>query len=114
MPNSLKKLEDLLALYKECAEGTGNSDPQKANQKARKLHEYYRQLRASEEGRAGVISLLTDSSPHVRCWAAAHALAWDPNKAREVLEALRDGKGKCSFDAEILLEQFEKGQLSFD
>ena len=57
---------------------------------------------------------MSDTSPHVRCWAAAHSLQWDAPKSRHTLERLRDAGGPCSFDAEMVLAEYEKGTLSFD
>ena len=104
----------ILKQYREAAELTGQTSSDVANWAAKKLHELYKQLRSSEEGKAAIETLLSDSSPHVRCWAGAHALMWAPQRARLVLEELRDAKGRCSFDAEMILKQFDKGTLSFN
>ncbi|MBI5877541.1 MAG: DUF2019 domain-containing protein [Chloroflexi bacterium] len=104
----------ILMQYKQAAELTGHKSSDIANQSARRLHELYKRLRTTEEGRAAIVTLLSDTSPHVRCWAGAHALAWAPQLARRVLEELRDAKGRCSFDAEMILKQFDKGSLSFN
>jgi hypothetical protein len=107
-------IDDLLAGYREGAEGTSASDPKVANRWQRKMHACYKQLRESPEGRAAIVSCLDDPSPHVRCWAGAHCLQWELSNAKFTLERLRDSKGPCAFTAEITLEQHRKGKLSFD
>jgi len=114
MTDSQTTTIQILGQYREAAELTGHTSPDFANQSAKKLHELYKQLRSTEEGRAAIETLLSDPSPHVRCWASAHALMWVPQLARHVLEELRDAKGRCSFDAEMILKQFDKGTLSFN
>jgi hypothetical protein len=104
----------ILNQYKQAAELTGHKSPDAANRSAKKLHELFKQLRTTEEGRAAIETLFSDPSPQVRCWASAHTLMWAPQLARHVLEELRDAKGRCSFDAEMILKQFDKGTLSFN
>src|SRR5690348_2793453 len=99
-------LRQVLARYREAAECTSIEDAETANRWHDKLHSYYKQLRETAEGRAGISGLLVDPSPHVRLWAAAHSLKWETRSARETLEALRDSKGFRSFEAEMTLEQF--------
>lgn len=107
-------IEDLLADYRQGAEGTSASDPKVANMWYDKMHVCYKQLRDLPEGRAAIISCLDDPSPHIRCAAGAHCLQWEPLKAQITLERLRDSKGPCAFTAEITLEEYRKGKLSFD
>jgi hypothetical protein len=106
--------EELLGVYREGADGTSATDPKVANKWQRKMHECYKKLRETPLGREGIIGLMKDPSPHVRCWAGAHSLQWEPNEAKSTLEALWKSGGPCSFDAEITLEEFSKGNLSFD
>ncbi len=98
----------------DAAERTSDADPKEANRWAKQLHSHYELLRESEAGRRGISALLTDPSPHVRVWAAAHPLAWDPKTAQRTLEELRDARGPCSFDAEMALKEFGRGTLSFE
>ena len=49
-----------------------------------------------------------------RCTAAAHSLQWTPETARGVLEDLRDSNGRNSFEAEMVLREYDNGRLSFD
>lgn len=111
-----KTVSELLVRYRQTADRADVlSDPKEQNKAADQLHACYKKLRESEEGRNGLIALMEDSSPHVRCWAAAHSLQWVPERARRILEALRDEDVfPYSFDAKMTLEEFEKGSLTFD
>ena len=107
-------IEGLLGGYREGAEGTSSADPRVANRWQRQMHVCYKQLRETPEGRAAIITLMDDPSPHVRCWAGGHCLQWEPIKAKRTLVGLREARGPCSFDADITLEEFNQGRLSFD
>lgn len=110
----MMNISELLVKYREAAEGTGHTNPRIANKLARRLHNYYKQLHETEEGRAGIAQLMSDANVHVRCWAAAHSLQWESKIARSVLEAIRDQGDICSFTAEWTLKRFDEGKLSFD
>jgi hypothetical protein len=109
-------LTQLIDGYRQAADVTDElKDPRKQNEAARKIHACYKKLRETEDGRAEIIALMSDPSPHVRAWAAAHSLQWKPELAQKVLETLRDEKVfPYSFDAEMTFEEFAKGRLSFD
>lgn len=108
------EISDLIAAYLGFAEGTSDPDPRVANRSHDRLHKIYKRLRESNAGRQAITALVSHQNLHVRCWAAAHSLQWAPTIAREELEALKESKGPCSFDAEITLREFDKGSLSFD
>jgi hypothetical protein len=108
------EIDEVLAQYKDGALGTSDRDPRKANKAQARMHAAYKSLRETVEGREAILSLLDDPSPHVRCWAAAHSLEWNEVAAVTVLEGLRESRGPCSFDAEMTLAEFRKGQLSFN
>ena len=107
-------IEELVARYREGAAGTSASDPSVANKWQRQMHRCYKQLRDTPEGQLAISMLMDDPSPHVQCWAGSHSLQWEPMKAQRTLQRLRDSNGECSFTAEITLEEFGKGRLSFD
>lgn len=108
-------IDNIIRRYRQGAIANSDiSDPKNANKGAKQLHACYRILRESEEGRDALIALMEDQEPSVRCWAAAHCLQWRPGSARPVLEALRDSKEHYSITAEMTLEEYDKGCLTFD
>ncbi len=109
-----KRIEDLLAAYRSGAEGTSTPDPKVANRWQKQMHECYKRLQETSEGRAAIATLMNDPSPHVKCWAAAHCLQWEPSIAKSTLQELQIAKGPCSFTAEMTLQEFGKGRLTFD
>ncbi len=112
MTQMIHNISDLIAQYREGAEGTGNSDPKIANRWHDRMHACYKQLRETDEGQAAIMSLMSDTNPHVKSWAAAHSLQWDMKQARGTLEAVRDSKGPGSFSAKITLQELDKGRLN--
>lgn len=111
---SHKCLEELIHGYRQGAEGTASTVPQLANKWQREMHQCYKALIQTPDGRNALLELLDDPSPHVQCWAGAHCLQWDAERAKRTLQALCDARGPCSFTAEITLAEFAKGRLSFD
>ncbi len=114
MARSKPTVEALLKTYRDAAERTNDPNPKIANRWVDKMHKAYKQLRESEQGREAITTLLSDPNVDVRAWAASHVLRWAPQTARPVLEQIRDAKGRCSFDAEMVLREFDKGTLSRD
>ncbi|MCA9644692.1 MAG: hypothetical protein KC492_28575 [Myxococcales bacterium] len=55
--------------------------------------------------------LLSDPSPHVRCWTASQLLALGHEHAFAVLEALVADDGPCSFSSKIVLREWRAGGL---
>ena len=112
----MKVIEDSLEQFRNSAIKAGDFSNSKAqNKAARKLQAIYKTLRQTEEGRAGLSALMSDSNAGVRLSAAARCLQWDPDQATSVLEALRMlNIFPISFEAEMTIEQFNKGNLSFD
>lgn len=113
--------EDVLAVaglatrYREAAyRSADTSNPGEQNKWADKVHALYRQLAPTAAGRAAIIQLMGDTDPHVAGWAAAHSLQWVPDRARKVLEAIRDSGGRGSLAAKWTLREFDKGTLTFD
>ena len=111
-----KTVGELLVQYREAAERAGDlSNPKQQNKWADRLHICYKLLREAPPGREGIIALMADANPSVREWAAAHSLQWMPERARSVLEELRDMKVfPYSLNAEMTLKEFDKGRLTFD
>lgn len=105
-------VQELTMYYREAAIGTSDANPKNANKWARKLLKQYNQLKNTKEGRNAISDLMTDSNPHVRCWASSHSLEWNPKTAIRTLEELSRSEGPCSFDAQIILSEYQKGNLS--
>ena len=113
----MKNICEILSGYRQAAAGAREKEPNKHNEWHMKCHTHYKCLRQTEAGKRGIAALLDDDDPYVRCRAAAHCLQWAPDVARPVLEKLRDDntvEWQCAFDAEMVLQEYDKGRLSFD
>jgi len=62
-------------------------------------------------GEQALLDLIGDSEAWVRCWAATHSLAVNPERARGALEELATMKGIVAFSARTVLDEFAKGTL---
>ncbi|WP_159449535.1 DUF2019 domain-containing protein [Okibacterium fritillariae] len=81
----------------------------------KKIHQLYKQLRESEEGRAAISALLTDQSVDVRLGAATHSLFWGREDAELVLEEIaKMGDKDQRINATMVLMQFRAGHLNLD
>jgi len=113
-----KELQDTLERYRAGAEESSTSqattDPDKANRGHDKMHEAYKLLKKTAEGREAISRLMYDADPEVRAAAAADSLEWKPDEARRVLEAIVQEGGLLGFEAEMTLKEYDKGRLSFD
>ena len=109
-------IEELLSKYRRAACATAQiSDTKTQNDAADLVHECYKKLKDQSRGREGIAKLMFDPNPYVRGYAAAHALQWAPEQARPVLEALRnEDVFPYSLNAEIVLDEFDMGRLTFD
>jgi hypothetical protein len=89
------------------------SPPAKAwNRLHSKLASLRRALGETEEGRAFISRFLHDPSSTVRLETAAAALFWDEDRARVVLEEIRDGEYMLQkVTAKYTLLEFDKGHL---
>jgi hypothetical protein len=113
MPKS-PDVADLLAQFQKAAANAADPDPRENNKWADRVRACYQVLRTSEEGKAGLIALLSDPNPHVRVWAGGYCLQWVPELARSVLEDVRDVDEAGAFEAEWTLIEFDRGTLSFE
>lgn len=105
----------LLEQYCTFAEGTSlHLTPKVANRNGDKLHSTFKILSLTEEGRNGICELMNQESPYVRLWAASHSLLWFPDNAKKVLQKMVDDDGPSGFLAEMTLEEYAKGTLSFE
>lgn len=111
-------VQELITRYREAAAESSSSmrttDPQRANRAHDRLHEAYKLLKQTAEGREAIVGLLVHPDPEVRCCAAAHSLQWKPREARAVLEQLARRDDVLGFEALMILKEFDAGRLSFD
>lgn len=107
---------DQLAQYRELALAwdASKAKPEEANRIFRQHHEVYKQLRQTEEGRAGITDLLRDSTIVIRLLAATHSLGWAKEQAEQVLEEMSAGNAPYAFDAKWTLRSFRNGKLNLD
>lgn len=93
-------------------EATERGDYKQANKNYHKLYEVLLQLQAcGEEGESALRRLMNDSYDPVVCWAATHSLSFAEADAIRVLKELSQKKGIIAFGAEMVLQQWEKGEL---
>jgi Holliday junction resolvasome RuvABC DNA-binding subunit len=85
-----------------------------ANRLFDELHELFKQLRTTTQGREGITSLMDDASLGVRLSAAAHSLGWDTQRASKVLEEIANVPGLHAVTAEYTLKAFREGKLNQD
>jgi|GEM_PF-3010383 len=78
--------------------------PRKANRLFDRAHAIAVRLRATEEGRAALVSLLLHEHRGVRLGVAAECAPFAPDQARVILRELIDPRGRHSFDAEMTLK----------
>lgn len=105
-------LDDYERLATEWDQAQG--DAKKANRIFDQLHALARKMRESAEGRDALESLLNHPLRGVRMKVAGECLAWAPERAMAVLEALRDPRGTHSLSADYTLREYRAGNLRFD
>ncbi|NVJ01210.1 DUF2019 domain-containing protein [Myxococcus sp. AM009] len=122
MKTSLEKrsLQELASMYEEFAAAHGQAsetgDHRKANAQFRRIAAVWKELRTRKsEGSGALLNLLGSANPHVRGWAASHALESAPQAAEAVLEQLANGPPSIArFNAEMVLSEWRAGRLTFD
>ena len=75
-----------------------------------RAHELASDLGASALGRAELEACIADPVVWVRVAAAADAMRWAPDRARPVLESIRQAGGAGSIDAAFALMQSDAGR----
>lgn len=86
--------------------------PKQANRLFDRLHQLFKELRQSEEGRAVITDLIDDAVPAVRLVAASHSLGWRPDLAEPVLEELAEADGLHAVSAKWTLRTHRAGALN--
>jgi hypothetical protein len=85
-------------------------NPRRWNRLVNRAQSIHLLLRATAEGRAGIVGLIGDDVPTVRQWSAGNALAWDEPLARAELERQAEGDGLAAMEAKMTLRQFDAGR----
>jgi hypothetical protein len=110
-------LAELASAYRSTAVAWDvmRNDSAKANPLFVQLHTIYKRLRDTQAGRDAIAALMDDENVGVRISAAAHSLAWAPEKATTMLEQIeRDGPGLYRTTAKYTLKSFREGKLNLD
>jgi len=106
--------DTLLKMAELCGDKGATDSPRSWNRLVNRLETQRLALSMSETGRAAISALLDHPHPTVRVWAAAAALHWDEQRARQVLESLRDSPeevGLHATDARYTLKEYDAGRL---
>lgn len=109
-------VELLESKYREFAEAHGaatiRGDYKAANRNHDKLVALVPKLRAcGGEGEAALLRLMADQSEAVACWAATHSLPFAESDALRTLDALAKRTGVWAFNAEMVAQQWRRGEL---
>ena len=119
MKLNLVKTSELIARYRKAAliHGTASFDgrPRHTNRHYEVVNAVYRELCSrGPEAQRTLLLLLNDPEPAIRVWAASHALEFAPDKGARVLERIvSDGVRHHKLTAEMVLDEWRKGKLSF-
>lgn len=119
VPRRQDSTDDLLRQYRQAlVEMDGNrvergGDHRRWNRLVNQMQALHLRLRETPEGRDGITDLAMDDNLTVRGWSAVNALAWDPQRARPVLEEeAANDVGLHGFEAMVALQEFDAGRLN--
>ncbi len=113
----MEKIETLLEKYIEAAikhgQASEEGDYKTANKQYSVLDKIYNTLKKNDNLNE-LLKLIDHSNDHVKLWASSHTLQIEPNIAKKILLKLREGPPSVvRLDAEMILEEWEKGNLKF-
>jgi Domain of unknown function (DUF2019) len=89
-------------------------DPPTANRLFDHLHQLYKAMRTSEQGREAIAGLLDDPITAVRLAAATHSLGWEPERAVNVLEEIQQEGNLHAVTAKWTLRSYRNGKLDLN
>jgi hypothetical protein len=90
-------------------------DYKRANRNHDKLAALLPKLRAlPDRGKEILRRLMKDQSDAVALWAATHSLPIAENDALEMLDFLAKRGGVSSFDAQMVMKEWQSGRLTID
>lgn len=119
MSLSKLSLDELREMFKEAStthgETTLSGDYKVGNRAFALIERVYKELARRDCLQIALKPLLFDQNVSVKTWAASRMLPIDTDVAVRVLkEVAAEDNGILSFNARMVLEQWEKGELSFD
>lgn len=111
-----EKIQALGHKYHDFAEAHGaatqRGDYKAANKSYAKLVEVLLGIRThGKDGEASLVRLSRDPNDAVACWAATHSLPFAESNALDVLKALSTRAGPMGFSAQMVIQEWMKGQL---
>lgn len=86
----------------------------KANKIFKAAHVIAKQLRETQDGRAGLLSLLSHANLSVRLGAATESLPFDPDAALAVIDHLAGSDTAQAFEASMVAQEWRAGRLNPD
>ncbi len=103
-------LDQYISSAKSHGEASVSGDHKKANDSYDRIIASFKKLKAI--GRSDrLLGLLSHDDANVRLWAATHSLEWDEGEAIRTLRALAASDEFASFSAQVILEQWDKGEF---
>jgi len=111
-----ESIGELIAKYRrhavEHGAATEAGDYKKGNAHHDRLIEVLGDLRQhGAQGEQALLDLMRDESASARIWAATHSLSVDEAQARRALESLSAEPGIIGFEAQMVLSEWDKGNL---
>jgi hypothetical protein len=113
-PDDLAKRYRAVLVVMDDARPDAGGQPEAWNQLVDEVQRLHLQLAATSVGRDRITAMIDDEVAMVRLWSATNALAWDPGKARPVLEDTANGSGVDALAASTTLREFDAGRLRTD
>jgi Domain of unknown function (DUF2019) len=95
-------------------QGTLNGDYKKCNKAYSVIQKVYDELKRRDLIENALLDLLTHDDTSVRLWAASYLLPIVPTESIMALSGISSNRdGNFRLDAELVLEEWEKGELKF-
>ncbi|MCU0268046.1 MAG: hypothetical protein MUF83_05295 [Acidimicrobiales bacterium] len=88
--------------------------PDTWNQLVDEMQRLHLELATTSMGRDRITEMVDDQVATVRLWSATNARAWDPGRARPVLEETAEGNDTDALAAKATLREFDAGRLRID
>jgi hypothetical protein len=111
-----KQVQNLISEYREHAVGhtaaSESGEYEVGNEHHDKLFAVVGRIRATGQiANLALLTLLEDEAAGVRCWAATHCLIVDEHRARQALRDLFSHPSIAGFNAQMVLQEWDKGSL---